>query len=56
MKKLSILAAGMIVAATLFSTTVANSQTTPVHAFILGLGIDTGLPTGDTHRAVHCLY
>jgi len=46
MKSLSKLITAAIIITALFCTTQVKAQTTPASAFRLGLGIETGLPTG----------
>lgn len=46
MKLLSKLTAAALVIGALFFTNTVKAQTTPANAFRLGLGIETGLPTG----------
>ncbi|AYL96498.1 hypothetical protein [Mucilaginibacter celer] len=46
MKLLSKLTAAVLVMGALFFANTAKAQTTPANAFRLGLGIETGVPTG----------
>lgn len=46
MKKLSKLMSAAFMAAILFFATETKAQTTPANAFVLSLGIETGIPTG----------